>query len=169
MTGFFRSVLLAHACSARLSYQSGLPEGLVLLQPSCSVGCAHSKRLQCLLLPQVIAANTADAETKQKNAQQKEEALKVESANIEVEKREAEQALSEAIPALEDAAAALNDLKRDDITELKSFSNPPKLVQRVSKMNGALGLINCWRNPALSTITPVMTCLPDYTVWNGVL
>lgn len=49
----------------------------------------------------------------------------------QVEKVEAEQALSEAIPALEEAAAALNDLKRDDITEIRSFAKPHILVQKV--------------------------------------
>jgi len=80
---------------------------------------------------QVIAANTADAEAKQKAAQEKEEALQVESVQIAQDKTEAEQALSEAIPALEDAAAALNDLKKDDITEIRSFAKPHILVQRV--------------------------------------
>jgi dynein heavy chain len=81
---------------------------------------------------QVISVNTADAETKQKSAQEKEAALQVESLQIAQDKEEAEQALSEAIPALEEAAAALNDLKRDDITEIRSFSKPHVLVQRVS-------------------------------------
>jgi dynein heavy chain, axonemal len=49
----------------------------------------------------------------------------------QVEKVEAEQALSEAIPALEEAAAALNELKRDDITEIRSFAKPHILVQKV--------------------------------------
>lgn len=80
---------------------------------------------------QVIAARTADAEAKQKAAQEKEATLNVESAAIAVDKADAEQALSEAIPALEDAAAALNDLKRDDITEIRSFAKPHVLVQRV--------------------------------------
>ena len=48
-----------------------------------------------------------------------------------MEKLEAEQALSEAIPALEEAAAALADLKRDDITEIRSFAKPHILVQKV--------------------------------------
>jgi len=81
---------------------------------------------------QVISASTADAETKQKAAQEKEAALQVDSVQIAKDKEEAEQALSEAIPALEDAAAALNDLKKDDITEIRSFAKPHVLVQRVS-------------------------------------
>lgn len=57
--------------------------------------------------------------------------LQVESAAIAVEKDEAEQALAAAIPALEEAAAALQDLKRDDITEIRSFAKPHMLVQKV--------------------------------------
>ena len=44
---------------------------------------------------------------------------------------EAEAALEEAIPALEEAAAALKDLRKDDITEIRSFAKPPDLVQKV--------------------------------------
>ena len=80
---------------------------------------------------QVISRNTADAESRQTAAVEKEEALQKESAVIAVEKADAEQALSEAIPALEEAAAALNDLKRDDITEIRSFAKPHILVQKV--------------------------------------
>uniref|UniRef100_A0A383W4S5 Dynein-1, subspecies f n=1 Tax=Tetradesmus obliquus TaxID=3088 RepID=A0A383W4S5_TETOB len=86
---------------------------------------------ECNQLLEVISVNTADAETKQKSAQEKEAALQVESLQIAQDKEEAEQALSEAIPALEEAAAALNDLKRDDITEIRSFAKPHVLVQRV--------------------------------------
>ena len=53
------------------------------------------------------------------------------SAEIAVEKGEAEVALEAAIPALEEAAEALNDLKKDDITEIRSFAKPHILVQKV--------------------------------------
>jgi dynein heavy chain, axonemal len=55
----------------------------------------------------------------------------VEADNIAVEKADAEAALAAAIPALEEAAAALNDLKKDDITEIRSFAKPHVLVQKV--------------------------------------
>lgn len=84
-----------------------------------------------LLCVQVIATSTAEAEAKQKAAQDKEAALSVESVQIAQDKLEAEQALSEAIPALEEAAAALNDLKRDDITEIRTFAKPAIYVQKV--------------------------------------
>ena len=58
-------------------------------------------------------------------------ALQVSSAEIAIEKGEAEVALEAAIPALEEAAEALNDLKKDDITEIRSFAKPHILVQKV--------------------------------------
>lgn len=54
------------------------------------------------------------------------------SAEIAIEKGEAEVALEAAIPALEEAAEALNDLKKDDITEIRSFAKPHVLVQKVT-------------------------------------
>ncbi|KAF8069431.1 DHC1 [Scenedesmus sp. PABB004] len=86
---------------------------------------------ECDALLASITTSTADAEGKQRAAVEKEAQLQVESVQIAADKADAEQALSEAIPALEDAAAALNDLKRDDITEIRSFAKPHVLVQRV--------------------------------------
>ena len=45
--------------------------------------------------------------------------------------REAQKNLDQALPALEEAIRALNSLKRDDISEMKSFQNPPQAVQTV--------------------------------------
>lgn len=55
----------------------------------------------------------------------------IDSEQIVVEKAEAEAALEEAIPALEEAASALNDLRKEDITEIRSFAKPHVLVQKV--------------------------------------
>lgn len=60
--------------------------------------------------------------------------LQVTSAEIAIEKGEAEVALEAAIPALEEAAEALNDLKKDDITEIRSFAKPHVLVQKASPL-----------------------------------
>lgn len=57
----------------------------------------------------------------------------MQSAEIAIEKEEAEAALAEAIPALEEAASALNSLKKDEITEIRSFSKPHVLVQKVGE------------------------------------
>ncbi|CAM9185724.1 unnamed protein product, partial [Choristocarpus tenellus] len=45
--------------------------------------------------------------------------------------REAQRDLDQALPALEEAIRALNSLKKDDISEVKSFQNPPQAVQTV--------------------------------------
>lgn len=89
--------------------------------------------------PQVITASTTEAETKQEQAIEKEAQLKIDSAQIAVEKVEAEAALEEAIPALEEAADALNDLRKDDITEVRSFAKPNIQIQRVSGQGSGWG------------------------------
>ncbi|KAK9868729.1 hypothetical protein WJX84_008574 [Apatococcus fuscideae] len=86
---------------------------------------------ECNSLLETIASSTGEVETKQTTARSKEQQLQIDSANIAVEKEGAEAALAEAIPILEEAAQALNDLKRDDITEIRSFAKPHILVQKV--------------------------------------
>ncbi len=81
----------------------------------------------------MIGASTTEVESKAKAATEKEAQLKVDSETIAVEKAEAEAALEEAIPALEEAAAALADLRKDDITEIRSFAKPHILVQKVGR------------------------------------
>ncbi|VDL94305.1 unnamed protein product [Schistocephalus solidus] len=49
------------------------------------------------------------------------------------EKKEAETALADAIPALEQARLALDDLEKSDVTEIRSFTKPPKPVQVISE------------------------------------
>lgn len=53
------------------------------------------------------------------------------STQISMLQREAQKNLDQALPALEEAINALNSLKRDDISEIKSFQNPPQAVQTV--------------------------------------
>ena len=86
---------------------------------------------ECNELLEVISKNTATVESKQEVALKKEEDLKVESEKIAIEKEEAEAALAMAIPALEEAAAALDNLKKEEITEIRSFAKPHILVQQV--------------------------------------
>ena len=50
---------------------------------------------------------------------------------ISMLQQEAQKNLDLALPALEEAINALNSLKRDDISEVKSFQNPPQAVQTV--------------------------------------
>ena len=53
---------------------------------------------------------------------------------IEQEKSKADSALMEALPAVEAAAEALNNIKREDLQELKAFNNPPVHVKIVCQM-----------------------------------
>lgn len=64
--------------------------------------------------------------------------------HTQVEKAEAEAALEEAIPALEEAAAALQDLRREDITEIRSFAKPHVLVQKVRAPKTGEDVIEGW-------------------------
>lgn len=45
--------------------------------------------------------------------------------------KDAEDALAEALPALEAARLALDDLDKNDVTEIRSFAKPPKPVQTI--------------------------------------
>ena len=101
----------------------------VTLREAQVVVTAKSKEVNELII--VIKANTEEVTTKQEHAEKKETELSVQSEQIAIDKAEAEAALKEAIPALEAAADALNNLKKEDITEIKSFSQPHILVQQV--------------------------------------
>ncbi len=82
--------------------------------------------------------NTEIVVTKQTIAQDKGVELSKQSAIIAIEKAEAEVALVDALPALEAAAEALNSLKKDEITEIRSFAKPNIYVQKVSVCNTTL-------------------------------
>ncbi|MCO5597847.1 hypothetical protein L7F22_051931 [Adiantum nelumboides] len=90
-----------------------------------------AKTAECNQLLEVISQSTAEVQSKQNLAQEKQIELERQSETISREKEEAEQALVEALPALEAAAEALNNLKKDEITEIRSFAKPHILVQKV--------------------------------------
>ena len=50
------------------------------------------------------------------------------------QKEKADEALLEALPAVEAAARALDNLDRNDLTELKAFSNPHPAVKSICMM-----------------------------------
>ena len=91
----------------------------------------NQQAVECDALLDRITKRTAEVEAKTTNALSKEEELVKDSARIAVEKTEAEADLEAAIPALEEAASALNNLKKEEITEIRSFSKPNIAVQRV--------------------------------------
>ena len=90
---------------------------------------AETKAREELL--EVITASTIDVKSKQEAASLKEIELKRENEMIAMRKKDAENDLAKAIPALEAAALALNSLKKEEITELKSFAKPNIAVQKV--------------------------------------
>ena len=90
-----------------------------------------AKSLDVKQMLQEISQNTTLATERQAVATQKEGELQESGVRIAEEKAEAEAALEEALPALEEAAQALKNLRKEDITELRSFAKPPALVQDV--------------------------------------
>lgn len=74
---------------------------------------------------EVANRQQADASEKQKN-------VKEQSEVISSEKAIADESLMEALPAVEAAAAALENLDKKDLDEIKAFTNPPQLVKDVS-------------------------------------
>nr|AML30863.1 axonemal inner arm dynein heavy chain 7 [Marsilea vestita] len=90
-----------------------------------------AKTAECNQLLEVISSRTVEVQMKQNFAQDKQTDLERQSELIGREKEEAEKALEEALPALEAAAEALNNLKKEEITEIRSFAKPHILVQKV--------------------------------------
>lgn len=80
-----------------------------------------------------ITENKAKVQAKQRLATAKERELKELQTQIISKKEEAEQGLAEALPAVEAARAALSNLSKQDITELRSFATPAKAVQIVAQ------------------------------------
>ncbi|XP_067295015.1 dynein axonemal heavy chain 10 isoform X2 [Pseudorasbora parva] len=89
------------------------------------------KTSACEILLEEICSNTAVAEEKKALAEEKAKEIEVQNKIIVVEKRDAESSLAEALPALEAARIALQDLEKNDVVEIRSFSKPPKQVQVV--------------------------------------
>ncbi|ELU10552.1 hypothetical protein CAPTEDRAFT_221643 [Capitella teleta] len=89
------------------------------------------KTAACETLLAEISSGTEMATQKKKMAINKGKEIEVQSKVIAVEKKDAEDALAEALPALEAARLALDDLDKNDVTEIRSFAKPPKPVQTV--------------------------------------
>lgn len=88
---------------------------------------------------EVANKQQADASVKQQNVQEQSEV-------ISKEKAVADEALMEALPAVEAAAAALENLDKKDLDEIKAFTNPPQLVKDVSMQVGSALLIVTYRH-----------------------
>jgi dynein heavy chain len=68
---------------------------------------------------------------KKQEAEKKSEEIEEQNKVIAKEKSEAEESLAEALPALEEARLALDNLNKNDVTEIRSFAKPPQQVQTV--------------------------------------
>jgi dynein heavy chain, axonemal len=78
-----------------------------------------------------IASGTAEASEKKNLAIIKSKEIEVQTIVINKEKGEAEVALEEAMPALEAAKLALDELGKNEITEIRAFKNPPRAVETI--------------------------------------
>ncbi|VDQ11309.1 unnamed protein product, partial [Trichobilharzia regenti] len=88
----------------------------------------EEKTLSCEALMVEINESTIIATEKKKQAEEKSVELAEQAQIINVEKAEAEEVLAEALPAVEAARAALDELEKNDVTEIRAFATPPKPV-----------------------------------------
>lgn len=86
-----------------------------------------TEKVQALI--KVIQEKTAIANESQEQASVKQKYAEEQAIIIKKQKGEADEALMEALPAVEAAEAALNNLDKNDLTELKAFTNPPPAVK----------------------------------------
>jgi dynein heavy chain len=86
-----------------------------------------TEKVQALI--KVIQEKTAIANESQEQASVKQKYAEEQAIIIKKQKDEADEALMEALPAVEAAEAALNNLDKNDLTELKAFTNPPPAVK----------------------------------------
>jgi dynein heavy chain len=90
-----------------------------------------AKTIDCEAMIKVIKEKSEAAGISQEKAVVAQEAASKQAAIITEEKEKADVALNEALPAVEAAAAALDNLKKEDLQELKVFATPPILVKAV--------------------------------------
>ena len=81
-----------------------------------------------------IKEKTKVATASNEEASAKQIAAENQAKVIIGEKSKADSALMEALPAVEAAAEALNNIRREDLQELKAFNNPPIHVKIVCQM-----------------------------------
>jgi dynein heavy chain, axonemal len=86
-----------------------------------------TEKVQALI--EVIQEKTKVANVSQEDATVKQKYAEEQSIIITAEKAKADEALMEALPAVEAATRALENLDKNDLTELKAFTNPPPAVK----------------------------------------
>mmetsp|Transcript_28329 Transcript_28329/g.25142 ORF Transcript_28329/g.25142 Transcript_28329/m.25142 type:complete len:530 (+) Transcript_28329:1264-2853(+) len=103
-----------------------LQKDLVKLQPELEKQTANTE----IFLKQ-LAENTEVANEKEKVVQKEVEKVNVQAMEIKKVADEAEAELNKAMPALLEAENALKGLSKSEVTEIKSFTNPPDAVRFV--------------------------------------
>lgn len=88
-----------------------------------------AKTVDVQALIAIIQEKTASANEQQEQATVKEKFASEQAKIIAEQKKEADEALMEALPAVEAASRALENLDKNDLTELKAFTNPPPAVK----------------------------------------
>jgi dynein heavy chain, axonemal len=91
-----------------------------------------TKTVEALI--EVIRGKTEVAGVRQEEAAKKQDAAALQAIEINREKEVADAALQEAMPAVEAAAAALENLDKADLQELKAFANPAQAIMNVCYM-----------------------------------
>eukprot|EP00698_Gefionella_okellyi_P019150 TRINITY_DN5834_c0_g2_i1.p1 TRINITY_DN5834_c0_g2~~TRINITY_DN5834_c0_g2_i1.p1 ORF type:complete len:4046 (-),score=1123.04 TRINITY_DN5834_c0_g2_i1:354-12491(-) len=105
---------------------SEMKEELAALQPKLE---RTNARTEILLM--TIEKETADAEQTKRLLQQEEEEVSVVVQRNQTLKDECEAELAKSMPALKRATQALNELDKNDISEVKSMKKPPQGVKLV--------------------------------------
>jgi dynein heavy chain len=90
---------------------------------------AKTEKVQALI--GVIQEKTQIASVSQEQATVKQKFANEQAVIISKQKEEADEALMEALPAVEAASRALENLDKNDLTELKAFTNPPPAVKNL--------------------------------------
>lgn len=88
-----------------------------------------TEKVQALIA--VIQEKTSAASVSQEQATVKQKFAAEQAIIIAKQKEEADEALMEALPAVEAASRALENLDKNDLTELKAFTNPPPAVKNL--------------------------------------
>lgn len=80
---------------------------------------------------EIIKTNKQIAFQKESAVEEESVYVQMEANKIEILKKENDLELEKCKPALEDAEKAVNSLSKDDITELRTFKQPPEIVEMV--------------------------------------
>ena len=113
--------------------QAGKDVAIMQIELAEKTVVVDQKTKDCGEMLETISINTKEATEKKEAAAIQEEELGVKSIEIAEQKAVAEEKLGAALPALEEAAAALKDLSKDHITEIKGFAKPHALIQGVAE------------------------------------